>query len=214
MKSLRYKIKSALVVGLISILYTGASMAAIEGPAFTLIEKSGAFELREYEPKIIAEVEVSGTMKQASNKGFKMIAGYIFGGNTSQQGAAEKISMTAPVTMKTGVSEKISMTAPVTMQQSDSQWRMNFVMPSKYTMETLPTPNNAAVTLREIPKQKYAVIRFSGLARAPKVAYMTTTLENWLKTKNITPTGKPELSRYDPPWTLPLFRRNEVMIAY
>jgi hypothetical protein len=198
MKNLFAKIKSGLLLGLISIFSTGASMAAIEEPTYSIIEKSGAFELRAYEPKIIAEVQVSGTMKQASNKGFKMIAGYIFGGNTSQAGTAEKISMTAPVTM----------------QQSDSQWRMHFVMPSKYTMDTLPKPNNSAVTLREIPKQNYAVIRFSGLAGPQKVANMTASLEKWLATKNITPTGKPELSRYDPPWTIPLFRRNEVMVAY
>lgn len=214
MKNLFAKIKSGLLLGLISIFSTGASMAAIEEPTYSIIEKSGAFELRAYEPKIIAEVQVSGTMKQASNKGFKMIAGYIFGGNTSQAGTAEKISMTTPVTMEPGGSEKISMTAPVTMQQSDSQWRMHFVMPSKYTMDTLPKPNNSAVTLREIPKQNYAVIRFSGLAGPQKVANMTASLEKWLATKNITPTGKPELSRYDPPWTIPPFRRNEVMVTY
>ena len=214
MKSVLYKIKSALLLGLLSTLYTGASMAAIEEPTYSVIEKSGPYELRAYEPKIIAEVEVSGNMKQASNRGFKMIAGYIFGGNTSQQGASQKISMTTPVTMEPSGSEKISMTTPVTMQQSNNQWRMHFVMPSKYTMDTLPTPNNDAVTLREIPKQNYAVIRFSGLAGAQKVANMTASLEKWLATKNITPKGKPELSRYDPPWTLPFFRRNEVMVAY
>ena len=214
MKSLGNKLKSTLFLGLITILYTGASMAAIEEPTYSVIEKSGPYELRAYEPKIIAEVEVSGNMKQASNRGFKMIAGYIFGGNTSQQGASQKISMTTPVTMEPSDSEKISMTTPVTMQQSNNQWRMHFVMPSKYTMDTLPTPNNDAVTLREIPKQNYAVIRFSGLAGAQKVANMTASLEKWLATKNITPKGKPELSRYDPPWTLPFFRRNEVMVAY
>ena len=189
-------------------------MAAIEEPTYSVTEKSGAFELRAYAPKINAEVMVSGNMKQASNKGFKLIAGYIFGGNTSQKGGAEKISMTTPVTMELGESEKISMTAPVTIEQTDNQWRVHFVMPSKYTMETLPKPNNSAVTLREIPERNYAVIRFSGLAGARKVANMTTSLENWLQTKNITPRGKAELSRYDPPWTLPFFRRNEIMIAY
>lgn len=187
MKKLFAKVKSGLLLGLISILYTGASMAAIEEPTYSVIEKSGAFELRAYEPKIIAEVTVSGSMKQASNKGFKMIAGYIFGGNTSQQGDAEKISMTTPVTMEPSGSEKISMTTPVTMQQGDSQWRVHFVMPSKYTMDTLPKPNNSEVTLREIPKQNYAVIRFSGLAGPQKVANMTASLEKWLATKNITP---------------------------
>lgn len=198
MKRIHNQLTFTLLLGLITLFYTGASMAAIEEPTYSVIEKSGPYELRAYEPKIIAEVEVSGTMKQASNRGFKMIAGYIFGGNTSQQ----------------GVSQKISMTTPVTMRQGNGQWRMHFVMPSKYTMGTLPTPNNDAVTLRQIPKQNYAVIRFSGLAGPQKVANMTAALEQWLKTKNITPKGKPELSRYDPPWTLPFFRRNEVMVAY
>jgi len=214
MNRLFNKTKSTMLVGLITIFFTGATMAAIEEPTYSVIEKSGAFELRAYEPKIIAEVTVSGSMKQASNRGFKMIAGYIFGGNTSQAGNAEKISMTTPVTMELEQSEKISMTAPVTMQQTDNQWRVHFVMPRKYSMETLPAPNNPAVTLVQIPKRNYAVIRFSGLAGPAKVANMTTRLENWLSSKNIIPKGKPELSRYDPPWTIPLFRRNEVMIAY
>jgi hypothetical protein len=157
---------------------------------------------------------VPGNMKQASNAGFKLIANYIFGGNTSRAGGAEKISMTTPVTMKAATSEKISMTTPVTMQQSNNMWRVHFVMPSKYSMATLPKPNNSAVTLKQIPKRNYAVIRFSGFAGARKVAAMTANLEAWLKTKNIRPKGKPELSRYDPPWTLPFLRRNEVMVAY
>jgi len=214
MKRTHNKLTLSLLLGLITLFSTGATMAAIEEPTYSVIETSGPYELRAYESKIIAEVEVSGTMKQASNRGFKMIAGYIFGGNTSQQGTSQKISMTTPVTMEPTGSEKISMTAPVTMQQGNGQWRMHFVMPSKYTMQTLPTPNNDAVTLRQIPKQNYAVIRFSGLTGPQKVANMTASLSHWLKTKNITPKGKPELSRYDPPWTLPFFRRNEVMVTY
>lgn len=214
MKNLLYKIKKTWFLGLLTVFSIGGAMAAIEEPTYAVIEKSGAFELRAYEPKIIAEVLVSGNMKQASNKGFKQIAGYIFGGNTSQKGGAEKISMTTPVTMEPSSSEKISMTTPVTMEQENNQWRVHFVMPSKYTMATLPTPNNSAVTLRQIPKRNYAVIRFSGFAGAAKVAKMTTSLEDWLKTKNIRPKGKAELSRYDPPWTLPFLRRNEVMVAY
>ena len=189
-------------------------MAAIEEPNYSVIEKDGAFELRNYEPKIIAEVLVSGNMKQASNKGFKLIAGYIFGGNTSQQGNIEKINMTAPVTVTANRSEKISMTAPVTMKASDNQWLVHFVMPSKYTMATLPKPNNDAVMLRQVPSRKYAVVRFSGLAGARKVDNITTQLETWVSKKGITPIGKAELSRYNPPWTLPFLRRNEIMIAY
>lgn len=198
---------------------------AIEEPKHTLIEKSDNIELRAYEPKIIAEVTVSGAMDEVGSKGFKLIADYIFGNNTTAAGNNQEISMTAPVTMKS-TSEKIAMTAPVTLKaqaqaesvigntQDNSQWKIHFVMPSKYSLETLPTPNNSEVTLKEIPASNYAVIRFSGFTGEEKVAKKTAELTAWLKKKNITPTGTPELARYNPPWTLPFWRRNEIMIAY
>jgi hypothetical protein len=149
----------------------------------------------------------------ASNKGFKLIADYIFGNNKARTGASEKISMTVPVTMEPK-SEKISMTAPVSMQETSGKWRMHFVMPSKYTLETLPKPNNAEVKLREVPAKKYAVIQFSGLAGEEKVAKKTEELFTWLQAKQIKPAGAPELARYNSPWTLPFLRRNEVMVEY
>lgn len=213
------------VIGFFLLLFTGlfSGLAmAIEEPKYRVIEQSGDFELRVYDPKIIAEVEVPGTLKQASSKGFRLIADYIFGNNTSQTGAisngnSEKISMTAPVTMQSTMqakSEKISMTAPVTMEDTGQKWRMHFVMPSKYTLATLPKPNNPAVTIRQVPGNKYAVIRFSGFAGKAKADKKTAELEKWLKSKYIKPIGKPELARYNPPWTLPFMRRNEVMIKY
>jgi DNA gyrase inhibitor GyrI len=87
-------------------------------------------------------------------------------------------------------------------------------MPADYTMETLPRPNNPAVTLREVPASKYAVIRFSGFTGEEKVAAKTAELIAWLDSKGITPDGEPKLARYNPPWTLPFLRRNEVMVAY
>lgn len=191
---------------------------AIEEPTYRVIETTEPFELRVYDPKIIAEVEVAGTLKQASNAGFKLIADYIFGNNTSQTGSNERISMTAPVTMSseqsTDQSEKIKMTAPVSVSRSGLKWKMHFVMPSKYTLATLPKPNNSAVTIRQVDGAKYAVNRFSGLAGKSKVEQKTTDLRKWLNTKNIKPIGKAELARYNPPWTLPFMRRNEVMIKY
>ena len=193
---------------------------ATEEPEYTVIEKSGAFELRSYSPMIVAETRVSGSMDDASSAGFRLIADYIFGnntaaggGNTSHGGGNEKISMTAPVTMEPA-SEKISMTAPVSIEQEDGQWRVHFVMPSDYTMEILPRPNNPAVSLREVPARNYAVIRFSGFTGEDKIAAKTAELMSWLDSKGITPIGKPELARYNPPWTLPFLRRNEVMVAY
>jgi hypothetical protein len=201
-----------LFFGLFVLLVAGSAMA-IEEPKYTVIEKSGAFELRAYSPRIVAETLVSGSLDKASSAGFRLIADYIFGNNTSRTGGSEEISMTAPVTMESK-SEKISMTAPVSMEPIGEQWRMHFVMPRQYTLYTLPKPNNPAVTLREVPKSTYAVIRFSGLAGEDKVATKTAELMAWLASKGIAPIGTPELARYNPPWTLPFLRRNEVMVAY
>jgi hypothetical protein len=198
--------------GLLLLFVTGAAMA-IEEPAYTVIEKSGSFELRRYDPMIVAETLVSGSMNDASGSGFRRIADYIFGNNTVRNGGSGKISMTAPVTMA-AQSKEISMTAPVTMERSAGKWRVHFVMPSEYTLDALPRPNNPAVKLREIPATNYAVIRFSGLAGENKVAAKTAELNAWLEGRGIEPLGNPELARYNPPWTLPFFRRNEVMIPY
>lgn len=191
---------------------TQAAMA-IEEPKYTVTEKSNDFELRAYSPMIVAETLVEGDLDKASNSGFKVIADYIFGNNTSRNGASEKISMTAPVTMEPK-SETISMTAPVSMQEMAGKWRMHFVMPSQYTLETLPVPNNKAVMLRELPAKNFAVVRFSGLAGEAKTAKKTEELLAWLAAKKIKPIGTPELARYNPPWTLPFLRRNEVMVEY
>lgn len=194
-------------------IFLAGPVMAIEEPKYTLLEKAEAFELRAYDAKIVAETQVSGSLDKASSAGFRLIAGYIFGDNISRTGDNEKISMTAPVTMDLE-SENISMTAPVSMRQTGTQWRVYFVMPSQYTLDTLPKPNNPAVTLREVPASNYAVIRFSGLAGEDKTAKKTADLIAWMDNKGIAPTGKPELARYNPPWTLPFLRRNEIIVAF
>ncbi len=209
-----------LLCALTILLFARVAMA-IEEPKYSVVEKSGSFELRAYVPMVVAETLVDGDLDDASSAGFRCIADYIVGNNTARAGGSEKISMTAPVNMAPK-SEKISMTAPVGMQaktenaglDNTNQWRMYFVMPSQYTLETLPTPNNPAVTLRAIPVSRMAVLRFSGLAGEEKTAKKTAELLAWLKSKQISPIGEPELARYNPPWTLPFLRRNEVMVAY
>ena len=125
------------------ILLFANPVMAIEEPKYTVVDKYDAFELRTYAPRVVAETVVDGSLDDASSVGFRRIADYIFGNNTARNGGNEKISMTAPVTMAPKVekaeSQKISMTAPVTMQQTAGQWRMYFVMPSQYTLSTLPT---------------------------------------------------------------------------
>lgn len=186
---------------------------AIEEPRFESVRRSGDFELRRYAPMIVAETFVPGDLSEASGEGFRVIAGYIFGNNVSVRGTgSEKVAMTAPVTME-AAPEKIAMTAPVTMDAvATGGYRMHFVMPSAYTLETLPRPLDARVRLREIPAQRMAVVRFSGFAGEGKVRERTNELLDWLRSEGLQPAGSPQLARYDPPWTLPFLRRNEVMV--
>jgi hypothetical protein len=191
-------------------VFPGTAMAT-EEPKFTLLEKDQSFELRAYAPKIIAEVEVDGDMSEASGKGFRLIADFIFGNNTAQSGKSEKISMTTPVAIKPAA-EKIAMTAPVGIQQSKKGWSVSFVMPSQYTLDTLPKPNNQQVNIKLIPIQKFAVIRFSGLVDEEKMYAKSAELNEWITQKNFKVLGTPQLARYNPPWTLPFLRRNELMV--
>ncbi|MDP5053840.1 MAG: heme-binding protein [Congregibacter sp.] len=208
MKALLFVPLSALLL----LIHAGMSMA-IEEPNYTVIEQSGDFELRAYEPMIVAETFIDGDMDTASNQGFRKIAGYIFGKNSVQSGESEKVAMTAPVTMQ-AVPQKIAMTTPVTSTRDGEQWRVHFVMPSEYTMDTLPVPDNPEVTLREVPGSYFAVLRFSGLVSEKKRADKTDELLRWLKERDVAVVGEPSLARYNPPWTLPFLRRNEVMIEY
>ncbi len=207
---------SLLFLALITTLLTPKTMAA-EEPQYTVIETAqgehGTFELRAYAPMIIAETVVAGSMDDASSQGFRRIADYIFGNNTLASGDSTKIAMTAPVTMEPQ-SARIDMTAPVTLEKNEEDWRIHFVMPSEYSLQTLPKPNNSDVTLREVPQRQYAVVRFSGLVNETMVAEKTHALLAWIEQKNIQTTGQPELARYNPPWTLPGLRRNEIMVAY
>ena len=188
------------------------AMAAIEEPAFEIVRQDGDFEIRRYAPMIVAETLVEGDLWNASNDGFRVIAGYIFGNNTSVKGTGnEKVAMTAPVTME-AASEKIAMTAPVAAEPAGERFRMHFVMPSRYTMATLPKPKDDRVKLREIAAQRMAAVRFSGFAGEDKVKERTEALLAWVRAQGLQPTATPQLARYVPPWTLPFLRRNEVMV--
>jgi hypothetical protein len=186
---------------------------AAEEPKYELIEKSGEFELRQYQPMLIAEVLVDGDMDQASGKGFRLIADYIFGNNITETGSSKKIKMTAPVTIEPR-SEELSMTIPVSLKNISGRWQVSFVMPSKYTLDTIPLPNNKQIMLRKVPARKVAVLEFSGFANEKNTANRTQELLKWMDKNNLISTGSIELSRYDPPWTLPFLRRNEIIVEY
>lgn len=210
-------------------------MGKVEEPPFDVVLRADDFELRAYAEMIVAETWVEGTLSEASNAGFRILAGYIFGDNRARSTAgSEKIAMTAPVTVESQP-EKIAMTAPVTVERAAGRsyqpgqssaaaassetgrpaadrWRIHFVMPPQYTLATLPVPNDPRVQLRQVEEQRMAVVRFSGLAGEAKVEAKTSELMAWVRGEGLRPTGPPQLSRYDPPWTLPFLRRNEVMV--
>ena len=207
-----YLIHSAFQSTLIALVitFTGVAMAT-EEPKYSVLEKESPFEIRSYMPMIVAEVQVDGDLDTASGQGFRLLAAYIFGQNQ----VSEKIAMTAPVSVeeKMPQSEKIAMTAPVGIESKAGKWTVSFVMPAQYTMESIPKPVNPQVQLRQIPAAKKAVISFSGFYNEQKVVEKTHELEQWMKSRNLQASGAPNFARYNPPWTLPFMRRNEVMIS-
>jgi effector-binding domain-containing protein len=193
-------------VALLAAALWGPIVSNVEQPKYEVVERSGNIEIRDYPPMIVAEAEVRGERREAIGNGFRVIADYIFGNNTS----AQKVPMTAPVTQEGN--EKIAMTAPVTQQADADTWRVRFIMPSAYTMETLPKPNNPAVKLKEVAAKRFAVIRFSGMAGDDSLERQTKELRDFLGARNLAPLSPPTYAFYNPPWTLPFLRRNEVMV--
>ncbi len=205
-----------LLVSVCTFLIMGPAMA-IEEPEYEVMQRAAPFEVRHYRPFIVAETMVDGDMDAASNVGFRRIAGYIFGDNRSVVGAVSP----GPQGSANAGSEKIAMTAPVTMEPQEgsasqamaaNRWRVHFVLPKSLTMNTVPRPNNAQVNLREVPAKRYAVLSFSGFAGSEKVQSKSAELLAWISAQGFTPVGAPQLARYDPPWQLPFFRRNEILV--
>lgn len=183
------------------------SVSATEEPAHQILMQDGRFEIRQYDPMIVAEVEITGDMRRAGNSGFRPLADFIFGNNTSRS----EIDMTAPVTRVR--SEKIAMTAPVTRVESDDDiWTVSFVMPREWSMETLPTPNNPNVTIREVPSELMAAVRFSGIGRESRFKQYESALADWLNTQGYAVAGPTRFAGYDAPYVPGPFRRNEVMV--
>jgi len=184
-----------------------ACAMATEEPKYTVTKSDGDFEVRRYEPYIVAQTVVDTTdTDEGSNEGFRRIAGYIFGGNKVRQ----KIAMTAPVT--TERSEKIAMTAPVITAKQAASTAVSFVMPSEYTMETLPVPDDTRVTLRQVPSRTMAVITFSGRWTDENFQEHTEELKQWIARQKLKIIGDPVIARYNPPFIPFFFRHNEVQI--
>ncbi len=197
----------ALMLPAIGAAFTEAALAT-EQPDYEVVETLGDnIEIRTYPPLILAETVVAGDRDQAANAAFRILADYIFGNNQSR----EKIAMTAPVTQSR--SEKIAMTAPVTQRaQDDGQWTVAFIMPSEYTMETLPTPNDDRVRIVETEPRRVAAIRFSGRLTDRNFEKRQVELLSALAQTAYKAAGDAEYAYYNGPFTPPFLRRNEVLI--
>jgi hypothetical protein len=154
---------------------------------------------------IAAEANVEGERKEAIAAGFRLIAAYIFGANEPNA----KIAMTAPVQQQ---KQTIAMTAPVTQQASGGAWTVRFIMPKSWTMETLPKPSDPRISLMPLPLRRFVAITFSGTASNDAIERRTDELRRYAAEHKLATVGEPLLAFYNPPWTLPLFRRNEVML--
>lgn len=203
-----------IVVGVALIAWSVGSwwvVKDIEEPAYTAVSSHDGYEVRQYEPYIIAETRVTGAYDTAVNDGFRIIANYIFGGNTKK----EPIAMTAPVVEQTApvVSEKIAMTVPVVETSAgDNEHLISFVMPSAYTLETLPTPDDSRVVLRKVEDETLAVLRFGWYATDARVEMQKEKLREFLERDGFEIVGEARVARYNPPFSAPYMQRNEILI--
>ncbi len=184
------------IVSLLSGLWlAGCSVMGIRNtpdPEYQVLLQDGEFEIRTYPSLWVAETLVDTNYTEAGSIGFKRLAGYIFGGNTRR--------------------EKMAMTAPVLQQTEGRQWRMAFVMPASYSLETLPIPLDANVALKQLPAKKVAVLQYSGALSEGVIARNSQKLLDWLTQRSLKPLSPTRSAAYDPPWTIPILRRNEIHV--
>ncbi|MGD9238404.1 MAG: heme-binding protein [Desulfobacterales bacterium] len=191
----------------VSLLLVVKSAMAIEKAKYSVLEKEDGFEIRQYDPQIVAETFVEGDLEKAGNEGFRRLYAYISGENTKKQ----SISMTAPVSQETG-SKKIAMTAPVKQEKKDNRWRITFLMPAEYTLETLPEPNDTRVRLTEESGRLMVAVKYSGTWSEEGYEENKALLEEYIQKRGLIKTGAPVWARYDPPFMPWFLRRNEVLI--
>lgn len=195
-----------------SIVLSACSVVGIrsgtEEPRYTVLQIQGPLEIREYGSRLAAETEVTGSEDSARSDGFRRLASYIFGANSSKGG----IAMTAPVA-QAGGSHKIAMTVPVGQDQSaPGAWRIRFFMPAQYTDATLPRPDDPTVKIITVPAETYGVYRYTGSTDSKATEAADRELLRRLEGSGWVPAGQPVAWFYNPPWTLPFLRRNEAAV--
>lgn len=203
------------MVGVICIFFTtGCSVFGIrtsEEASYHVLAKYDQIEIREYGEQVVVETYVEAAYDEAGGIAFKKLFAYISGENVSQT----RIAMTAPVMSTEGIAaggEKVAMTSPVLGKKQGQGWRYGFILPANSTLENAPVPSNPEVKLAVIPRKKVAVIRYSGSWKKRTMREKSWELIEWMRINDIKHLSNPRSARYNPPWTLPFLRRNEIMI--
>jgi hypothetical protein len=199
MSRFRFLIASILLVA-------WSSVMAIDEPRYTLVRAYDGFEVRRYEPYLVAETSVRAAAEDAGNQGFRILANYIFGGNKGTR----RIEMTAPVAQAPA---KIAMTAPVTQSPAAGAYLVQFAMPPEWTLEALPQPDDEGITLRAMPARTLAVLAYSGAWSQSRYQEQLQKLLDALEKAGLPWSGEPVWARYDPPWKPWFLRRNEIWLA-
>jgi hypothetical protein len=196
------------------LLQSGCSLFGIrstdEAP-YSVLEEQGQYQIRQYESLLIATTIVDSDFDEAGTQAFRRLFNYISGDNKADR----EIAMTAPVlATENAVSEgeKIAMTAPVIGEKQDRGWRFSFVLPAGYTLENSPLPNDERVSLQQISARKVASLQYSGSWQQERFDINAELLLQWIREQQLQPNSLPRVAGYDPPWTLPFLRRNEVLI--
>lgn len=201
-----FKPGRAFWVAVFALLGTGNTMA-VEEAEYTVTLKEGRFEVREYEPYIVAETIVDADFEDAGDEAFGRLFRYISGNNKSRQ----EINMTAPVE-QASASQKIDMTAPVGQIQVDGEWAVSFMMPASFTLETIPEPKDPSVILRQIPARNMAAVEYSGFWSEKGYLRNKARLKAWIDEKGFKIVGEPVWARYNPPFMPWFLRRNEILL--
>lgn len=183
----------------------------VETLSYKVLEVKGGYEIRMYEPYIAMQTEVEGDFQQSINDGFRVLAGYIFGGNTAKQ----SVAMTAPVIETKKVENvKVAMTAPVLEQKNSENNKrvITFTAPKEYTLETLPKPDSDKIKFVQVPSKKYAAHRFTWYYTDERVAKKKEYLMQLLSNDNVKTLGEPMFAGYNGPGTIPFLMRNEILV--
>lgn len=178
-----------------------------EQQRFSVVATFPEFELRRYDPCVVAEVVVAGSLEGAGNRAFRRLVGYIGGRNQ----AGRSLAMTAPVVQERA-GRRIAMTAPVVQEEVGDRHVVRFVMPAGETLTTLPAPSDASVSLREVPAELAAALRYSGRWTESAYQERVTRLQDAVARAGLAVTGPPRWARFDPPWTPAFLRHNEVVL--